>query len=96
MFKKIVKEIVFIATKIDESCNFYLFGSVLTNAKPNDIDLLVVYDPLLLPPEKVFSTIAPIITELEHQTDLPVHVTALTKTEEQEHNFINKSRATII
>lgn len=76
--------------RVPSSSKLYLFGSVLTSASPNDLDVLVVYDPIASPPEFAYKEHRDTVTDLEKCYGLPVHLTLLTRSEEGGTSFISR------
>lgn len=83
----IEKFIGFINTlKLKSEFEFYLFGSFLKNEHYNDVDILIIYSDFT-ELKKVKDSI-----NKEFQYKLP-HLTCLTKNEELELNFIEKTNS---
>jgi hypothetical protein len=66
----------------------FVFGSALNSVDPEDLDLLVVYDPAKCPPSQARDQAEALASHLTHDTNLQSHVVVLTKAEEQEVQFI--------
>ena len=72
----------------------YVFGSCLRSGQPPaDIDLLIVYDPEVCPPEKTYDLHAPFINTARSTFDLPVDFTLLTFKEERDSRFVEDTSA---
>lgn len=79
--------------RIPSASKVYVFGSVLTSACPNDLDVLVVYDPLVCPPRHAYSFHRETVLDLEKYYHLPVHITLLMPSEESGTEFIKRTGA---
>ena len=73
--------------------NIYVFGSAVFSLTPNDLDLLVVYDPELCPPNEARNRAEILAAKLTSHSGLQPHVVVLTKAEEQNVNFIHNEQA---
>jgi hypothetical protein len=82
-----------IITSLPESSLAYIFGSFLNSASPNDVDVLIVYDPLFCAPAHAYELHTSFVNRLQEITGIAVHVTLLTTDEERESNFINDTGA---
>jgi len=74
-------------TKAPESSMWYIFGSFLHAECPADLDVLVIYDPAIVPPASAYIAHEPLFTELNRHTGLKVDPTLLTYSEEKQTNF---------
>ena len=79
--------------RIPKDSKFYIFGSALSSDFPNDIDVLVVYDPLACPPQDAYFFHRDAKFDLETSFNLPVHITLLMSSEESSTDFINRTGA---
>jgi predicted nucleotidyltransferase len=79
--------------RIPKSSKLYVFGSALTATTPNDLDVLVIYDPQACPPQKAYSVHRETVVDLEKYYQLPVHITLLTFSEEASTEFIRRTGA---
>ena len=86
-------DIRFITTSLPKSSSAYIFGSFLKSASPNDVDVLVVYDPQFCAPAQAYELHSSFVNRLKEVTGIPVHVTLLTAGEERGCNFINDTGA---
>lgn len=68
--------------------NVFVFGSALRAENPNDLDLLVVYDPVVCPPKQARDRAEALASELTRDIGLQPHVVVLTKSEEQNVRFV--------
>lgn len=66
---------------------------MLTSDFPNDLDILVVYDPFVCPPQDAYSFHRETVLDLKDYYRLPVHVTLLTSSEESGTEFIKRTGA---
>ena len=82
-----------IATKIPSHSEAYVFGSVLNSLAPDDFDLLIVYDPEVCPPQNAYVCHSPLCEDISIMFRLPVHLTALTRSEAMHVRFIEKTNA---
>ena len=80
-------EIQSITSKLPDGAEIYVFGSALWSKHPNDVDVLVVYDPKLCPPENAHSSIAESIRSLADALGRHIHLTLLTQQEERGCDF---------
>jgi len=71
----------------------FVFGSVLNSVKPNDLDVLAVYDEAHCPPTEAFIRHRGLKAALSAIFDLPVHLTLLTESEESNVRFIERTGA---
>jgi predicted nucleotidyltransferase len=55
---------------------------------PSDLDILVVYDPTVVPPARAYEAYEPLREELGITTGLPVDMTLLTVSEEAALRFV--------
>lgn len=79
--------------RVPEGSQLFIFGSVLTSLSPNDLDVLVVYDPATCPSHRAYETHRDLVSDLEGLYALPVHLTLLTPSEESGTSFIARTRA---
>ena len=79
--------------RIPRESKFYIFGSALFSDCPNDLDVLVVYDPLVCPPGDAYPFHSSAILDLKANFDIPVHITLLTSSEECGTEFIKRTGA---
>jgi predicted nucleotidyltransferase len=71
-----------ITTLVPEGCALYVFGSYLRIDNPTDFDLLVVYDPQIVAPARVYAALAVVTGSIEEIVGLDVNLMALTQAEE--------------
>src|SRR5690242_14139862 len=79
--------------RVPSSSKLYIFGSALTSISPNDLDVLIIYDPFICPPEDAYRFHSETIFDLETCYGLPVHLSLLTPSEESGTDFIGRTRA---
>lgn len=79
--------------RVPKESKLYIFGSALSSCCPNDLDVLVVYDPLVCPPKDAYLFHEKTKLGLEANFDLPVHITLLTPSEESGTDFIKRTGA---
>ena len=84
------------AIRIPSSSALYFFGSALISPDPNDLDVLVVYDPAECPPQEAYLLHRETIEDLEQLYGLPVHITLLTSSEESSVSFKRRTSAVSI
>lgn len=58
-----------------------MFGSACYRIRPNDIDMLFIYDASLLPPGTAYSAFKPLMTDIEHSVGIPIHSVVLSQDE---------------
>jgi hypothetical protein len=82
-----------ITTNLPSSSVVYLFGSFLNSSAPNDLDVLIVYDPQFCAPARAYELHGSFVNRLRKIAGIAVHTTFLTADEERECNFINDTGA---
>ena len=80
-------------TSLPKASTAYLFGSFLNSASPNDIDVLLVYDPEVCEPALAYELHKDFVDRLQTAVGIDVHVTLLTKDEERDCHFVEDSCA---
>jgi len=93
IIERIMMGILSIATRIPSCSQAYVFGSALHSAAPNDLDLLVVYDPDACPPSDAYKRHAELCESLKAALGLPVHLTPLTQDEAKSVSFVERMNA---
>lgn len=88
-----MKVIPYTAIRIPDFSTLYIFGSALTSSDPNDLDVLVIYDPIECPPQDAYQLHREMVEDLEEFYGLPVHITLLTPSEESNVYFIQRTNA---
>jgi predicted nucleotidyltransferase len=73
--------------------NFYLFGSILNSKAPNDIDLLMEYNPNSIALKSIIKLKNEIINYLNESNFIKVDLLLLSSEEVIEVNFIEKEKA---
>lgn len=81
--------------RIPEGSTLFLFGSILKSQAPNDLDILVVYDPEVCPPEVAYTYHRSMVDDLAVAFGLPIHATFLTPSEERGTDFISRTCAVL-
>jgi predicted nucleotidyltransferase len=76
-------EIRSIIRKLPRGTEIYVFGSCLWRKDPKDVDVLIVYDPDVCQPERAHESVADAINALKKALGRPVHLTLLTRQEEE-------------
>jgi predicted nucleotidyltransferase len=82
-----------ITTSLLELSVAYVFGSFLRSATPDDIDILIVYDPRACSPIVAYERHRDFVARLQQATGIAVHLTLLTTDEERGCGFINDVKA---
>lgn len=82
--------------RIPEGSTLYLFGSILKSQVPNDLDILVVYDPEVCPPEHAYTYHRSMVDDLTVAYGLPIHATFLTPSEQRATDFVSRTCAVIV
>ncbi len=82
-----------ITTKLPSSSTAFVFGSFLSRADPRDIDVLILYDPLVFSPADAYRSHAPFVKEVQRLIGLPLDLTLLTYGEELSSGFIEDTGA---
>lgn len=80
---------------IPEGSTLFLFGSILKSQAPNDLDILVVYDPELCPPELAYTYHCSMVDDLAAAFGLPIHPMFLTPSEQRATDFISRTSAVL-
>lgn len=86
---KIVKKNKFLEYK---GIEYYLFGSSMSSNKPNDIDILLIYDSKKTDYQKISNLRKSLYEEVSRELNKPAHICLLTTTEEEELNFISHEK----
>lgn len=81
--------------RIPKGSTLFLFGSILKSQAPNDLDLLVVYDPELCPPELAYTYHRCMVDDMAAAYGLPIHATFLTPSEQRATDFIARTCAVL-
>ena len=88
-----MKAIPSTAIRIPSTSALYIFGSALTSPNPNDLDVLVVYNPVECSSQEAYQLHRETIEDLVQLYGLPVHITLLTPSEESNVSFIQRTGA---
>ncbi|WP_172619620.1 nucleotidyltransferase domain-containing protein [Paenibacillus alvei] len=76
-----------------EQLDVFIFGSYISSEKPNDIDLLIIYDSNFFPRKSIYEYCSNLINQIEEKCGLPVDVTYLSINEEIENRFVEFVKA---
>lgn len=79
--------------KVPKESRVYIFGSSLRCGKPNDIDVLVLYDSHNYVGKSTYAAHKQLKEQIEDITNLPADMTLLSYSEEKELSFIKNSKA---
>lgn len=79
--------------KLPKNTRIYVFGSYLNVNNPNDLDLLIEYDPKFVNPAIAYKKYKKLMKPLRTQIKLDIDLTLLTFKEIEETKFLNKSKA---
>ncbi|MBL1213732.1 MAG: hypothetical protein D8M61_10340 [Ignavibacteriae bacterium] len=79
--------------KLPKNTRIYVFGSYLTVDNPNDLDILIVYDPKFVNPAIAYRKYKKLMNPLRTQTRLDLDLTLFTFMELEETEFLIKSKA---
>lgn len=82
-----------ILLQVPKNTEVYVFGSILKSLKPNDLDILVIYDSNLYKNASIYVECEKMINFLTTTFNLYVHLTALSYLENQNENFIDEVNA---
>jgi predicted nucleotidyltransferase len=82
-----------ITSGLPSASRAYVFGSFLTTGQPQDIDILVNYDPVICPPADAYEAHTDFIDYMQESFGLRVDLTLLTYEEEQSSGFIQATGA---
>jgi len=83
---------VIIGSKIIEVPNdieVFVFGSVLISDSPNDLDIIIIYDNGVISSRDIYKYTSNFIENLSGVTDLFIDITYLTKSENENIDFVN-------
>lgn len=90
------KKAVLQSLSVPKSVALYIFGSFLYMVKPNDIDLIIIYDNKIYPGSSIFKACQEILAGIKEQFHLPIHVTYLSYEEERIIEFVKEVGAQLI
>lgn len=82
-----------ITTDLPSTSRVYVFGSALTSDTPQDIDILILYEPMIFHPSVAYDAHANFVAQVGSHTGLSVDITLLTFDEELSCNFIETEGA---
>lgn len=90
------KKAVLQSLSVPESVALYIFGSFLYIVKPNDIDLIIIYDNKIYPGSSIFKACQEILAGIKERVHSPIHVTYLSYEEERTIKFVEEVGAQLI
>ena len=85
-----MRKVVENAQDIPSGVRIYLFGSACYRQRPNDIDMLYVYDATIVPTDTAYSRFQPLSRRIEEAVGIHVHHTVLSPKEAMESRFIER------
>lgn len=83
----------YMLSEVPKDTAVYVFGSILNSISPNDLDLLVIYNPNTYPKTEIYNCCEELISSLSKYFKLDVDVTYLTYSEVKQVSFIEKVEA---
>lgn len=84
----------FITSALPKNSIAFIFGSILTNSQPRDVDIIILYDPAYCSPSEAYDKHHEFKEALRNYFRLPIHITYLTFDEEKNAKLIDLSGAT--
>lgn len=78
---------------LPKNSKVYIFGSALYSDKPNDLDVLIVYDPGCVHPKDVYNVYDNFLMSLSKRHNLKTDVTFLTINENLSDGFVDRVKA---
>lgn len=86
-----------VAPELKGVLSVHVFGSALHEAEPKDLDLLVVYDPVQIPPRRAAGRLRPIMAHACAAAALPpADVVLLTGSEADATDFAHREHARLV
>ena len=85
-----VKSVVDKARGLPEATRISLFGSACYHGRPNDIDMLFVYDSTVVPCDVAYAAFKPLMQEVEEGVGIRVHAVVLSVDEAGESRFVEQ------
>lgn len=82
-----------ILLEVPSNTEVYVFGSVLRELNPNDLDILVIYDSKTYPKANIYNACKSITEVLVETFNLDVDLTVLSYSENSRVNFIKEVKA---
>ncbi len=73
--------------------NYYVLGSVLTSKKPNDVDIIIVYNRELTPVYDLLEFRKVLCARFSTIFHLPLDIILISSLEEKSLNYINNEKA---
>lgn len=71
----------------------YVFGSILTSKKPNDLDIIIVYNSKEHPGSSIYKSCRNLLNTLHKTFKLDIDITVLSYSENEEIGFTEKVQA---
>lgn len=78
----------YILSKVPKHTEIYVFGSILRSSNPNDLDIIIVYDPFVYPLYTIYDSSNSLIVSLHERFNVKVHAVYLSYGETKECTFI--------
>lgn len=82
-----------ILSRIPNFSKAFIFGSILTSSKPQDLDLLVIYDVDHCQPKEAYFYHKSLYDGLRYYFGLPIHIILLTLHEEKCVRMVERTHA---
>lgn len=92
--KASVKNVVENAADLPNGTRVYLFGSACYRQRPQDIDILIVYDEDVVPSRSAYSCFQPLSRSIEDAVRIPCHPTVISIREINNSRFIERVEPT--
>lgn len=93
MLKKMKDVIEKILLEVPKNTDIYVFGSVLRELNPNDLDILVIYDSKVYPKANIYNASKRLSEVLIETFKLDVDLTVLSYSENDKEDFIKEVSA---
>jgi len=74
--------------RVPKDIDIYIFGSYINSEKPNDVDLIIIYDSNIYAKNSIYDYCSNIINQIKEKSRLPIDVTFLSIKEEIEIQFV--------
>jgi predicted nucleotidyltransferase len=82
--------------RIPNGVAIYLFGSSTRNASPVDLDVLLVYDPIIISSDRIYDETQETLSALARIFGRPVHPVLLTLEEEASVRFVESEKCKLL
>ncbi|MEK3836541.1 nucleotidyltransferase domain-containing protein [Paenibacillus sp. FSL R7-0128] len=79
--------------KVPENIDVYVFGSYIISERPNDVDLIIIYDSNIYSGTNIYNVCLSLLKEIKEKSGLPVDATYLSINEEIETQFVEFVKA---